>query len=429
MSPNLFRKEVTAHRRGEWLGSIRLQPPRLGWASFYIGLLFVAAILGLLIGGHYTRHERVTGILVPSRGLLTLSPTTAGTVVRLRVHEGDMVRAGQALVEISREEISASLGDTGAAIADQLDIKLNRLKTDLGNQERLADLQNRNLRSRLALLNGQIAQVDQQIALQKQRADSAMTLYEEWAKAGNTGIISRYQLLQQHDTALQNLAQLKEVRGQAFQLRQQAELLEGQLNQLPATVSGKRNDTERQLADVAQSQAQNAARRTVLLRAPKDGVVTNILVHPGQTVTAQQSLVTVLPAHTKLLAELWIPGKAVGFMHVGQPVVMRYEAYPYQKFGQHIGRVHEVSRSAIPAKDVSRLLGRDITDSRYRVEVILDRQSVMVYGKHESLRPGMALDADVVLDRRRLIEWILEPLQGLPRNLHTEAAGPETGTL
>src|SRR3546814_17659924 len=100
--------------------------------------------------------------------------------------------------------------------------------------------------------------MDQQIALQKQLADSAMALYEQWSKLGNSGIVSKLQLLQQQDTALQNLAQLKELTGQSFQLKQQAEQLQGQLDQLPATTSSKRNATERQLADVAQTQSQNA---------------------------------------------------------------------------------------------------------------------------------------------------------------------------
>lgn len=425
MSAGLFREEVLLAQRVEWLGSIRLQAPRLGWAFFSIGLLAITAIYGLLLCGHYTRHEQVAGTLVPSSGLLTLTPVAAGIVTRMYVHEGDAVHAGQPLLEISGELASASLGDTDAAIATQLQIKRTRLQSDLVDQRHLADLQAQDLQSRLALLHGQVAQLEQQVALQQQRADSAMALYDQWVKAGHTGIVSKLQVLQQHDMALQNLAQLKELKGQVFQLRQQAEQLQGQLDQLPATASGKRNDTERQLADVAQSLAQNAAQRAVLLRAPSDGTVANVLVHPGQAVTAQQSLLTVLPAHSQLLAELWVPSKAVGFIHAGEPVVMRYQAYAYQKFGQHVGRVREVSRSAVSATEVSRLLGQNITDPRYRVEVTLDRQSVMAYGKQESLRPGMTLDADVLLDRRRLIEWVLEPLYGFANGLRNEASVPK----
>lgn len=428
MSERLFREEVLLAQRGESLGSIRLVAPRLGWAFFSLGLVAVTVVLGLLIGGHYTRHEQVTGTLVPTSGLLTLTPISAGIVTRIEVREGQTVHAGQPLVEISGEQVSASLGDTDAVIANQLQIKRNRLQSDLGEQQRLQDLQAKDLRARLALLREQIGQMDQQIALQRQRADSAIALYDQWAKVGNTGVVSKLQVLEQHDTALQNMTQLKELNGRSFQLRQQAEQLQGQLDQLPATMSGKRNDTEGQLADVAQSLAQNAAHRAVILRAPADGTVANLLVHPGQTVAAQQALMTVLPADAQLMAELWVPSKAIGFIHSGEPVVMRYQAYPYQKFGQYAGQVREVSRSAVSATEVSRLLGQDITDSRYRVDVTLDRQSVMAYGRNEALRPGMTLSADVLLDRRRLIEWVLEPLYGFTHGLRTDAPAQRVGT-
>lgn len=421
MSADLFRDEVLLARRGEWLGTIRLQAPRLGWAFFGIGLLTVSVTLALLLGGHYTRHEEVSGTLVPSSGLLTLMPVATGIVTRVQVHEGDQVHAGQPLVEISGDQSSAALGDTDATITAQLEIKRSRLKADLTDQQQLAVLQQQDLRSQLAMLHGQITQAEQQVALQQQRADSAMTLYNQWAKVSDTGVVSKLQVLQQHDTALQNKTQLESLKGQVFQLRQQVAQLQGQLDQLPSTVAGKRNDTKRQLADVEQALALSAARRAVLLLAPTNGTVANIFVHPGQAVATQQPLLTVLPAHAQLLAELWLPSNAVGFIHVGQPVVMHYRAYPYQKFGQHVGHVSEVSRSAVSAAEVSHLAGQDIKDPRYRVEVSLDSQSVLAYGQSEPLRPGMTLDANILLDRRRLIEWVLEPLYGFTRNLDNGA--------
>ena len=421
MSAGLFRKEAMIARQDNWLGTIRLQAPRPGWAFFGVSLLAIAAVLGLLIGGHYTRHEQVDGTLVPSSGLLTVTPVTPGIVARMLVKESDPVRAGQPLLEISSEQDSAALGDTHAAIATQLQFKRERLQADLQEQQQLVDLQQQDLRSRLTLLRGQVTQMDQQMALQKQRADSATALYEQWSKLGDNGVVSRLQLLQQHDAALQNMVQLKQLSGQDLQLRQQAAQLQGELDQLPAALSGKRNDTERQLADIAQSLSQNAAQRAVLLRAPTDGTVANVLVHAGQAVTAQQSLLSVLPARSELLAELWVPTQAIGFIHAGAPVVIRYPAYPYQKFGQHLGRVRDVSRSAVSPTELSRLLGQEIKDPRYRVQVALDHQSVLAYGRAEPLKPGMVLDADVLLDRRRLLEWVLEPLAGLSRDRQTNA--------
>lgn len=429
MSASLFRDSVLRAQRGDRLGSIRLQAPRLGWIFFGIGLLTVAAIFTLLLFGHYTRHERAVGTLVPSSGLLTLKPSHAGTVTRVYVQEGDDVHAGQPLIEVSSEQNSALLGDTDAVIAEQLQIKRDRLKHDLDEQQRLADLQANDLRTRIALLHGQALQLQRQIDLQRQRASSAMTLYSQWAKASKTGVVSKMELLQQRDTALQNQVQLKQLEGQGFELRQREEQLRGQLNQLPGNVSAKRNETERQLADVDQSIATNAAHRTLLLRAPTDGIVTSVLVHPGQTVTSEESALAVLPSSAKLIAELWVQSKSVGFIRAGEPVLIRYQAFPYQKFGQHSGTVLGVSRTAMSATEVSRLLGQDINGPRYRVKVAINNQSVVAYGKREPLRPGMELQASILLDQRRLIEWVVEPLSSLKYELSTRTKMPKTEAL
>ncbi|ODT97490.1 MAG: hypothetical protein ABS82_00605 [Rhodanobacter sp. SCN 67-45] len=368
-----------------------------------------------MVGGHYTRHERVDGVLVPSGGLLTLTAVAPGIVSRVSVREGDKVHAGQALVEISGEQDSVSLGDTQAAIASQLQLKRNRLQADIVSQKHLGQQKQQELQTRLALIHDQIAQLGEEVRIQEQRANSSMTLYNEWSKYASSGIISKLQILQQHNTALDDLAQVKRLRGQALQLQQQATEIQGQLSQLPATTASKSNEIERQLADVAQALSQNAAQRAVVLRAPMDGTVANIFVHQGQAVAAQQSTATILPASSELRAELWVPTQAIGFIHAGEPVIMRYQAYPYQKFGQHLGRVLTVSRSAVSAQEVSRLLGQEIRNSRYRVQVALDGQSVLAYGQVEELKPGMTLDADVLLDRRRLIEWVFEPLAGFAR--------------
>lgn len=425
MSAGLFRKEALAAHRREWLGSIRLQPPRFGWSFAAFGLLAIVAILWLLIGGHYTRHERVQGTLVPSSGLLTVTPSSPGVVSRVLVQEGTRVHAGEPLLEISGEQDSASLGNTHAVIAAQLQLKQNGLRADLEQQRTLDALQQKDLRARLSMLHLQVAQMDQQITLQRKRTDSAMDLYRQWSALGDSGVVSKQQLLSQHDAAMQDELQVKQLKSQSLQLRQQLAELQGQLEQLPSTSSGKRNNIEQQLADVMQSMAQNASQRALLLRASTDGTVANVLVHPGQTVAAQQPLLTVLPSSSTLLAELWVPTKAMGFIAPGQRVVMRYHAYPYQKFGQHYGRVRSVSRSAVSATEVSRLLGQTITNSRYRVQVALDSEHVTAYGRSETLLPGMTLDADVLLDRRRLIEWVVEPLYGFGRNLHGTATVPE----
>jgi len=106
----------------------------------------------------------------------------------------------------------------------------------------------------------------------------------------------------------------------------------------------------------------------------------------------------------------------VGFVRPQQAVQLRYQAFPYQKFGHHGGRVLQVSRTPLQAAELAGLpLPEAMKDTAtaeplYRITVVLEQQAVQAYGRPHALAPGMQLDADVMLDRRRLIEWIFEPL-------------------
>lgn len=170
----------------------------------------------------------------------------------------------------------------------------------------------------------------------------------------------------------------------------------------------------RGIASLEQDLTENEARRQIVVRAPQDGVITAINVELGQTVTASQTLVSLLPKDTQLIAELYAPSRAAGFVKPGMDVLIRYPAYPYQKFGQHAGRVKEVSSTAMHPEELPLLrplaAPGNAGEPLYRVRVVLDRQAVTAYGNQQPLKSGMALDASILLEKRRLYEWVLEPL-------------------
>ena len=104
----------------------------------------------------------------------------------------------------------------------------------------------------------------------------------------------------------------------------------------------------------------------------------------------------------------------------GDRVLLRYQAYPYQKFGHQIGKVERITRSALSGADLGIPLGKaQPGESYYRVTVELAKQSVTAYGQQEQLKPGMGLDADILGEKRRLIEWIFEPLYSLRGKVST----------
>jgi membrane fusion protein len=413
----LFRQEVVEARRGEWLGSIIIVAPLSRWLLTVLAVALAATILLFLVFGHYTRRETVTGQLVPSAGLLNIVAPSAGTIVTLHVRDGQQVKAGEVLVELSSNQDSAALGDTHTLVGQQLDTQRARLQADLSDQQQLAQQQSDALRSKIVLLQAQQAQIAGQLAIEQKQVADNQDLLERFVPLGSKGYVSQMQIQQQRGALLDAQSQYKTLTRQQLDVRQQLDETRQQLAQLPLDSAAKRNDTERQLAGVAQSIAQNELQRATVLRAPSDGIVSTVLPKTGQMVSAGQSLLSIVSAGSVLQAQLLVPSRAIGFIDPGSRVVLRYEAFPYQKFGQQYGEVTDVSRSALTASEIIALIGQQSQEPLYRVQVKLDSQAVLAYGKDEPVKPGMVLQADVLMDRRSLLEWVFEPLYGMAHHV------------
>jgi membrane fusion protein len=407
------------------MGAINLATPLgfIWWALLAAAL--AAAIVLFLVFGHYTRRAEVTGQLMPSAGILALSAKTTGTVARTMVHEGEQIEAGQPLIEISADLISASMGDTGAVVSARLHAQEAQVRTTLVNLQPQAEAQAKDLHARIGMLQAQMRQIDGQLSLQRQQAETTAHLLKKAAPLHQRGIISTVEFDQYQATALSQQAGIKTLRRQRLDTQQQLSALQAKLKQLPLDTAAKANRLRGQLAQLDAQLAQNEAARGTVLRAPRAGVISTLLVKAGQNVADGQPVLSILPRGAKLEAQLLVPSSAIGFVKPGNQVVLRYRAYPYQKFGQQYGKVVQVSRSALGHTEASTLLGRNVAIPLYRVLVALDRQSIEAYGKPEALKPGMALDADILLDRRTLWQWVFEPLYGLRQQLAADGARRE----
>jgi membrane fusion protein len=116
----------------------------------------------------------------------------------------------------------------------------------------------------------------------------------------------------------------------------------------------------------------------------------------------------IIPSESILRAELFVPTRAIGFVEPGQKVRILYEAFPYQQFGTYGGRVDEISRTVLTRSDTSGPI--ELKEPSYRVTATLDRPDVDAFGKQVALQADMLLRADIILEKRSLMTWILHPL-------------------
>ncbi|KAF1012670.1 MAG: Colicin V secretion protein CvaA [Burkholderia gladioli] len=417
MSEDLFRAEV-ARRSDHSLGSIRLISPLSHhiWAS--LATLILLTILGLLWFGRYTRREHVEGSLVPTDGLITLSSRGPGVITQLNVTEGNAIKAGDVLMVVSGERTSERLGNTQAAVTAAVQDQQQRIDDDLRLARDIAEDQDGALRKQAESLVQQATQLNAQIGIVEKQRSSYTTLLAKIEPLVAKGYVSALQIQQQQAQALDAESQLKTLTRQRIEVTQQTATVRNQLAQLPLTTANKLNELRRQRAQGDQALAQSEAERSVTLRATHDGVVSSLLVKVGQAVSIGQPVLALVPKASRLEAQLMVPTQAVGFVHEGTAVALHYQAFPYQKFGVHRGVVTQVSRSALTPAEITAVLGqRTPEQALYRVMVQLEDQDVLAYGKREALVPGMGVDADLMLDRRRLIEWAFEPIYGMRQRM------------
>lgn len=412
---SLFRPEVIENRQRQWLGSIQLLRPvslRVLTALAVGAVMVVACYLWF---GEYTRKARVTGVLAPERGLIRLVTPQRATVLESRVAEGMAVRQGDVLYVLS-----VDAADVSGNIRETLSARERSLR---GAALQQADLE----RERAAAIDRQIdnasnelAQIDAEARLHEQRLVLAQQSLARLESLRADNFISSAQVQTKHEELLGLRAQAQALQRQRAAQQRDIEQLRARRRELPLQTQVVQGELERDLAEIAQQQAENSSRQRIEIRAPQHGVVTGVVAQPGQSVSDSVALASLLPADAKLQAHLFAPSSAVGFVRPDQTVLLRYQAFPYQKFGLQAGQVTQVSRSPLQA---SELAGVSLPKSAgegeplYRITVTLDRQAVAAYGRDQALAPGMQLEADVLLDRRRLIEWLFEPLFGLAQRV------------
>jgi membrane fusion protein len=223
-------------------------------------------------------------------------------------------------------------------------------------------------------------------------------------------------------TWMQSQSKLQDL--ESSRLRLKAELNDAQYQLATiAIATGDEIDALRaKISEIEEKLATGEARRSIELRAPGAGVVTAIVGRPGQAVGTGAPLLKIVPKDTSMQAELLAPSSAIGFIQSGERVLLRYSAFPYQKFGEYWGTVMTISHAALNPDEVQSLLAGappiNQAGAFYRVLVGPDSQFVNVYGEAHELPASMQVQAYALLDRRPLYQWIFEPLYDLARAAH-----------
>jgi membrane fusion protein len=418
----IFRPEVAEAQRQSWLGQVQLvRPLSLTLLTFGV-VLALALVIAFLFFGEYTRKARIGGVLVPDLGVIRLVPPVQGRVLERHVYEGQAVRSGEVMFVLALEGSTLS-AEVQERVQRSLQERQRSLEDAARQQALLAEGEMLSLQRRLDEMKREQNQIDAEVTLHRQRLALAQQSLERLESLSRDQFISPAQVQTKREELIGLQAQGQALERQGAALARDRAALEGERRSLPMQLKSRQGAIQRDLAALAREAAEQDAVRQIVVRAPQDGTVSSVLAEPGQSVSPASALASLIPAGAQLQAHLFAPSGAVGFVRPQQEVRLRFEAFPYQKFGHQSGRVLQVSRTPLGAPELAGLpLSGPAADEAsaepmFRITVAMDEPQLNAFGTSQPLVAGMRMQADVLLERRRLIEWLFAPVLGLTSRL------------
>jgi membrane fusion protein len=405
---SFFRPQAVTAATGEH-SSVSLPVAPLSWLLLGGFILSCVAVVVLFLAtAEYARKETAGGSLVAAGGAVRVSALRGGVVTDLAVKEGDRVAAGQPLFTVASRQGLEAGGTLDAAVLASLDTQTQVLKDQLAADPARMANEIRRLDATIASVTAERDALVAQRRLMAERVQVTEERRKTIARLAEQGHTTRATLQEQDEALLSRRQTLAEIDRDLAAAEKELGQTQLQREQLPVQQAERLAQLRLNLADRERQRAEVQAQRAQVIAAPLAGRVTALQVAPGQIVDSNKPLLTLLPDGAVLLAELFVPSRAIGFVEPGQRVRLMVDAFPYQRFGTLGGSVETVSQAVLSPTDV---IGKvALTEPAYRVTVRLDRQVVDAFGREVPLHPDMTLKADIVLEGRSLVAWLFEPL-------------------
>lgn len=404
-------------------------PRRLAWGLM---VFFVLALLWACIGQIDIVAVAPGRIIVSDRTKI-IQPLEASVVKAVLVRDGDRVNAGQVLVELdptmATADSSSVRGQLNAAVSEEQ--RTQALLQTLSKQKLftqiLRDLEGENqlqaqlmaewhdISAKLAKLESEVTRRQAEIATVKAsiaKLEATLPMVQsreaDYRKLEDQGFISGHAT---QDKTRERIEMERDL------VTQRARLAEAQATaaETEQAKSAYRAETQRQLSDrhaqavtkrnqlqADRSKADQRERQTQL-RAPVSGVIQQLAIHTtGGVVTSAQPLMVVVPDSPTVTAEVSIANQDIGFVNQGQTAEVKLETFSFTKYGTVYAIVENVTADAVT--DEKR-------GSFYPATLTLNQRDMLIDGKRVPLSPGMNISAEIKTGKRRIIEFLLSPVQ------------------
>lgn len=419
-------------------------PPSIARATLYCILALIVVAVAWASVSQVDMIVTAPGKLITTRPNLVVQPLETSVIREINVKVGDRVNKGDLLARLDPTFSQADLDQLRDKVA-AFDAAIGRLRAELGGYEYVVGdatnsdevLQHKLYLQRKSAFDAQIQNYDAQIASAQanlktaqdeeavlaQRLDTMKSIETMRATLMDKEVGSKLNLLLSRDARLEVESNLAKVRGSIADNTHRvdksradrkvfAEDFRKTAYQDLVETLAKRDSAAEDLKKV------ELRRQMIVMRAPADGVVLEIANRTiGSVVKEAETLFVLVPRDVPLQAEVNVDGRDIGRVSPGLPVRIKFEAFPFQKYGTGKGVVRVVSQDSFSPDPKAEGAGHSKAPY-YRVLVDLTDTKLRLPQDRVQLMPGMAVTAELKVGRHSVMSYFLYPLlRGLDESI------------
>lgn len=421
----MFRQEALENRKTKWRGRVILSPGIPYWVVTLLCVLFLLAFLTFVIEGTYTRRVNVSGEITTWPRAASVFSGVQGVVAKQFVTEGQLIRKGEPIyqIDVSKSTLKGVVSENRRLeIQNQLEKISNiisRLKDSKKSTLNALDIQRLQYEDALKKSSDIVFRAEEGVRVMKFNMDN-YRLYKSQGLINNDQLIGQIALYYQQQSNLLGLS------GQNVQNALQITSLESQIQTQSAEFDNRIHQMDLQRYELRKELVNNEVGEDVIIRALSDGKIDSLSVTVGQMVKPGDTLLQVTPSKVDFYyLVVWVPNDTIPYISNGDRVNVRYEAFPYEKFGQFTATVTLISKVPASHQEMLTYHGAPQNSERssipyYKVMLTPERKYIYYHGRKMSLESGMKAQSTLFLEKRKIYQWMLSPFYNMKRS----ATGP-----
>ncbi|HEY4958375.1 MAG TPA: HlyD family efflux transporter periplasmic adaptor subunit [Caldimonas sp.] len=420
--PPLFRQVALDAAAGTQIGEA-LKTHWRGVAWFTLAAFALLAALVVFVATvEYSPVHRIASFVDAKGGLVRLKAPIDGRVSRLAVKDGAMVKKGDLLAVIGSERLREEGGGERAAVRQSVDAEKAMIGREIDAARQEAAMNRIMLERRLHGLREERETLRADIRSGERLLVSLTAQSDHVASAAAEGYLPRQQAAQKRDEVSAQESRLASAKGALARVERDIETSDAERQLIDARLAGVIENRQRSNGELNRLTVQSDMNAEQAIRAPQDGRVSFASLAAGQSVEAGQPLFTLAPANDSLVLKLLVAPAAVASVRPGVAIKLTFRAYPQERFGLFDARVDSVNEIPSLPGEVPQVTG--MSEPMFVATATLPGELRSASGQALPLKPGMLADALVPIERRTVLEWLLDPiLRGLNDSVGRVAPG------